>query len=147
MYYWSLSWGKQHSILVSDEVLWKSESVQLSGSGSTWVLGYNRRKLLQQQLIKMILRKRLVFLFVPCTFSVAPFRWRGEQSDGSQRACLPFGNALYRSLVHTSVSGGRGCSCFENNAACVRLKKKLINCQHLCCRNGISMYFWFCSRF
>lgn len=71
----------------------------------------------------MVSRKRPVFLFIPCTFSVASFRWRGEQSDGSQRACLPFGNALYRSLVHTSVSGGRGCSCFENNAACVILEK------------------------
>lgn len=31
-------------------------------------------------------------------------RRRGEQSHGSQRACLPFGNSLCRSLVHSSVS-------------------------------------------
>lgn len=43
--------------------------------------------------------------------------------------------------------GGRDCSCFENNAARVGLEKQLINGQHLCYLNGISMYFWFCSRF
>lgn len=37
-----------------------------------WVLGYNWGELQVQRLIKMISGKRLVFLFVPCTFSVAP---------------------------------------------------------------------------
>lgn len=88
MCYWSLSWGKQHYSSVCRSPLGEWVST-VKWVGKYVGVRLQWRELLLQQLIKMISRKRPVFLFVLCTFSVAPFRWRGEPSDSSQRPVCP----------------------------------------------------------
>lgn len=94
----------------------------------------------------MISRKSPFCLFAPCTF-----QWL--HSDGEANRAMALRGPIFPLNIHypypwcTAVHlGAETVLALETMLSMSYWIKKLINCQHLCYHNGISMYFWFCSR-
>lgn len=87
-----------------------------------------------------------------CLLHHAPFQWL--QSDGEANRAMALRGPIFPLKIHYPHPwcpavhlGAETALALETMLSMLHGIKQLINCQYLCYRNGISMYFWFCSRF